>query len=206
MTAQCPYCGTAAKPNSAYCVNCGQLLAAAPAEPRTGAAAFPPPIGGASAPGGVPILPPLPPLGPRPPVPLPAPLGADSPSAPPPRIPAAPAPVETPAPVARPAVVVLPDGSTRELAGQLVLGRNPAAAGGVEGHTLIALDDPRKTISRAHLAIDARGARVTAVDLASGNGTTLVRGGSATRLSPRLPVILEPGDRLLLGMLEIGVD
>jgi hypothetical protein len=32
-----------------------------------------------------------------------------------------------------------------------------------------------------------------------------VRSGSSTKLSPRLPVILEPGDRLLLGSLELDV-
>jgi hypothetical protein len=214
MTSQCPYCGTAAKPNSAYCANCGQLLAAeAPAE-RAGAAAFPPPIGGAPAPGGsglssgIPILPPLPPMGPRPPVPLPAPLGAETPAAPPPPyIPPAPG-VEPAAPVAplpRPTVLRLPDGTQADLTGQLLLGRNPSAGEGLEGHVMLALDDPKKMLSRSHVAIDARGPRVTIVDLGSANGTTLVRSGSSTRLSPRLPVILEPGDRLLLGSLELDV-
>lgn len=160
MTAQCPYCGTAAKPNSAYCLACGQLLAA----PRaTAPAAASPPA-------------PAPPAAPRP-----APAG----------------------PVARPSHVRFPDGTRVPLEGRLVLGRDPGA---LEGHTVLALEDPLKLLSRSHLAIDARGARVTATDLGSANGTTLERGGASTRLAARLPVILEPGDALVIGSLRLDVD
>jgi len=211
MTAQCPYCGTAAKPNSAYCAACGQLLAAeaAGAAAAPTAAAFPPPIGGAPRPGSVPVLPPLPPVGPRPPVPLPAPLGAETPTpSPPPYIPPAPGaePVTPAAPLPRPTGLRLPDGTQADLTGQLVLGRNPSAGESLEGHVMIALDDPMKTLSRSHVAIDARGPRVTVVDLGSANGTTLVRSGASTRLSPRLPVILEPGDGLRIGSLELDIS
>lgn len=201
----CPYCGAAAKPNTSYCTTCGQLLAAAVPPSPPPSAALPPPTGGspAGAPerGAIPALPPLPPLGPRPPVPLPAPLGADPVLAPAPA-PASPAP--PPPAAARPAVLRLPDGAEAPLEGQLVLGRNPSSAE-LEGHRMLALEDPRKMLSRSHLAIDARGARVTAMDLGSANGTTLVRGGAATPLGARLPVILEPGDTLVIGSLQLVV-
>ncbi len=101
----------------------------------------------------------------------------------------------------------LPDGQLLEVAGVVLLGRQPAAHADHPGATLVRLDDQTRSISRTHLALGcgADGA-LWVRDLNSGNGTLIVdQRGVATEAPPGVPLYLVPGSRLVVGGLTLQV-
>jgi hypothetical protein len=92
----------------------------------------------------------------------------------------------TAAPV-RPVPIELPTGAVHVVAGPTLAGRDPQAADG--GWTLLALDDPRRSVSKTHaeLGVDHGGLWVT--DRGSTNGTVVSVPGAPPR-------VVEPGARV----------
>jgi hypothetical protein len=84
-----------------------------------------------------------------------------------------------------------------------ILGETPAGStrpAENELPTLVAVDGPQHDISRNHVEIRAEGEHVLAVDLASTNGTVLLRGGhDPVRLHPNEPTMVIDADVLDLG-------
>ncbi|WP_405372248.1 MULTISPECIES: FHA domain-containing protein [unclassified Microbacterium] len=96
----------------------------------------------------------------------------------------------------------LADGRAFELERTVIIGRRPRSTRPAEAElpTLIAVDGPQHDISRNHVEIRAEGEHVLAIDLASTNGTVLMRGGhDAVRLHPQEPTMVVNGDILDLG-------
>ncbi|WP_298456536.1 RDD family protein [uncultured Cellulomonas sp.] len=123
-------------------------------------------------------------------VPTRVPLAARLQASPVPRVPVAPvvpvprppladgpAGARTAAPAERPAgpwvEVVLLDGRTVTVAGHALVGRDPVERSGESPGTLVAVDDPDRSVSKTHLAlgVDTSGAWV--VDRRSTNGTVV---------------------------------
>jgi predicted component of type VI protein secretion system len=92
----------------------------------------------------------------------------------------------TAAPVA-PVPLELPTGAVHVVAGPTLVGRDPQAADG--GWALLALDDPRRSVSKTHaeLGVDHGGLWVT--DRGSTNGTVVSVPGAPPR-------VVEPGARV----------
>ncbi|MDT3329621.1 FHA domain-containing protein [Microbacterium sp. KSW-18] len=96
----------------------------------------------------------------------------------------------------------LADGRVVELERTVIIGRRPRSTRPAENElpTLVAVDGPQHDISRNHVEIRAEGEHVLAVDLASTNGTVLLRGGhDPVRLHPNEPTMVIDGDVLDLG-------
>lgn len=107
-------------------------------------------------------------------------------------------------------VLVSDDGGVYTLSQEYVLGREPENAEAVqEGRALpLVLDDPDRTLSRVHAAIDLHEWDVRVVDLGSANGTCLRRPGSQDweRLVPHEPTTLLPGASIRLGGRVLDFD
>lgn len=96
----------------------------------------------------------------------------------------------------------LADGRVIELERTVIVGRRPRSTRPAENElpTLVAVDGPQHDISRNHVEIRAEGEHVLAVDLASTNGTVLLRGGhDPVRLHPSEPTMVIDADVLDLG-------
>ncbi|SCY63108.1 FHA domain-containing protein [Microbacterium sp. LKL04] len=96
----------------------------------------------------------------------------------------------------------LADGRVVELERTVIIGRRPRSTRPAENDlpTLVAVDGPQHDISRNHVEIRAEGEHVLAVDLASTNGTVLLRGGhDPVRLHPNEPTMVIDADVLDLG-------
>ncbi|MCK6079747.1 FHA domain-containing protein [Microbacterium sp. EYE_5] len=96
----------------------------------------------------------------------------------------------------------LADGRVIELERTVIVGRRPRSTRPAESElpTLVAVDGPQHDISRNHVEIRAEGEHVLAVDLASTNGTVLLRGGhDPVRLHPHEPTMVVDADVLDLG-------
>ena len=96
----------------------------------------------------------------------------------------------------------LADGRVIELERTVIVGRRPRSTRPAENElpTLVAVDGPQHDISRNHVEIRAEGEHVLAVDLASTNGTVLLRGGhDPVRLHPNEPTMVIDADVLDLG-------
>ena len=83
--------------------------------------------------------------------------------------------------------------------GGLLIGRSPAAAPGEHGMGLYALPDDAKSVSKTHLALVRSGNALIAVDRASTNGSSLVRGGIVRALLPGEGVETADGDTIRFG-------
>lgn len=84
----------------------------------------------------------------------------------------------------------------------VVLGRRPRASrvSGDDVPLLVTVPSPQQDISRSHLEIRPEGWHVVVVDLATTNGTRLMRDQQAqVRLRPHTPVLLRSGDALDIG-------
>jgi hypothetical protein len=66
------------------------------------------------------------------------------------------------------------DGSVRYVSGTLLLGRDPARVEGWASAGLMVINDPEKTISKTHAAIDCTGDQFFIVDLHSTNGVAII--------------------------------
>jgi hypothetical protein len=98
--------------------------------------------------------------------------------------------------------VRLSTGQVVELERPVVIGRRPRStrASGAELPTLVAVESPEGDISRSHIEIRAEGEHVLVTDLATTNGTVLLRGGQEpVRLHPSEPTMVVSGDVLDLG-------
>jgi len=107
-------------------------------------------------------------------------------------------------PARRPAQgrIRLSTGRVVELERPVIIGRRPKSTrtSGAELPTLVAVDSPEQDISRSHVEIRAEGEHVLVTDLATTNGTVLLRGGSEpVRLHPNEPTMVVTGDVLDLG-------
>ncbi|WP_144760720.1 zinc-ribbon domain-containing protein [Curtobacterium sp. 9128] len=188
MAARCSYCGAELRPNSMFCLACGQLATG-------GRRSTPAPVSDTSEvpPKPSASVPPPPAVAPVPP----PPAGAAGPDAQglEARIAAAPS-------VGVPGLpqLVFTTGQTlvvRE--GTVLLGRRPEDIAAAEGAAAFALDDPDRSTSRVHAAVVFGPTGLRVVDRGSGNGTVLRRGDREDRCPEGLPVELVPGDELWFG-------
>lgn len=105
--------------------------------------------------------------------------------------------------------IALPGGEQRSLgSGVLLLGRGPAASASWPGAALLPLDDPRKSVSKTHAALelDAVGT-LRAHDLDSTNGVWLsYPSGDEVDVVPGAPSVVEDGAVLHLGEFEIRLQ
>lgn len=70
--------------------------------------------------------------------------------------------------------LTLHDGSVRYISGTVLLGRDPARVEGWESAGLLVINDPERTISKTHAAIDCSGEEFFLVDLHSTNGVAII--------------------------------
>lgn len=221
MSARCQFCDEELRPNSMFCANCGQLVASVP--PPFGAPAA------AQAPAAAPAAPaapekkkrrigrvPLPgAFGARPdeaasdgsvpaPQPTPSPAAGPQPT-PPSHAPAGPQPAAAPAaqPVAANAPttlhVKLSTGRTIAIGAPAIVGRNPGVAATDARIAAVQIDDPSRSVSRAHVRIEQAASTLAVVDLGSANGTEVERGDRTTPLVTGRAVPLAVGDRVWMG-------
>ncbi|WP_175007814.1 FHA domain-containing protein [Cellulosimicrobium sp. TH-20] len=98
--------------------------------------------------------------------------------------------------------VVVSTGQTLELDRPVVVGRRPRSprTQAAELPRLVTVPSPQQDISRSHLEITLEGWHVLVSDMATTNGTTLLRGGQPPRrLHPSEPVLVVDGDVADLG-------
>ncbi|MCE5292145.1 MAG: FHA domain-containing protein [Nocardiaceae bacterium] len=139
------------------------------------------------------VLPPPPPS----PAPAPAPAAPVAPAAEPtgrftPF--SIPPPVGTPIEVAR---VTLDDGTSFDINGDYLIGRNPSVSR-EPGLRSIRIDDPQ--VSRVHAAIRRMNGDVYVVDQDSHNGVYVQTGdGTWNRVATRVPTMWRPGTEIRIG-------
>lgn len=85
----------------------------------------------------------------------------------------------------------------------VVLGRDPSPSGGAVGRVV---PGDATTVSKSHLLVSYDGTAATVEDLGSTNGSALVRDGATRPLVAGAPVPVVPGDRVLLGNLDLLVE
>lgn len=209
-----------------FCANCGQLVASVPppfgapaaaAAPaptsqqpveapekkkrRIGRVPLPGAFGARSAEDRDAVAPPAPPTSPAPTSP-PAPAAPSAPSGHPSP---SPAPGPQPAtPVAAPHApstlhVKLSTGRTLAIGAPAIVGRNPGVAAADARIAAVQVDDPSRSVSRAHVRIEHAGSSLAVVDLGSANGTEVERGDRTTPLVTGRAVPLTVGDRVWMG-------
>ncbi|MDO5720755.1 MAG: FHA domain-containing protein [Actinomycetaceae bacterium] len=140
----------------------------------------------------------------HPPAPASAPASTPVSPAPTPSAPLGQTPAalpETPTAVAH--SLVLPDGRTFPLHGELRIGRKPSRH---LGTTTVELDDPHRTISRNHCVIRCEGNTYRLIDEASANGTEIVRNGQREPVPHGYPVGIVPGDTILIGEFTLRIE
>lgn len=189
-TARCAYCNATLMPNSAYCLECGQLIpqaaVAVPVAPVAAASAEPATPARDSRASGVPLPGSLPWQGKRP---------VDAPETTPP----VPTRVES-------VELVLPTGERVRVSGTVVLGRQPADTAHAMGARSIAVDDTTRSVSRVHMFLHVADGQVTVADAGSVNGSRLQRGKSMYRLeSGGSPLPVGPGDTVWLGDVALPI-
>ncbi|MFK0083688.1 RDD family protein [Glutamicibacter sp. NPDC090743] len=80
------------------------------------------------------------------------------------------------------------DSRCLDLAGSILIGRNPSYADGDVGVHLVAVDDPERTVSKTHLLIQPGVGSVWVTDRDSGNGSSIVdEDGNVRELVPGKP-------------------
>lgn len=92
------------------------------------------------------------------------------------------------------------DGTSIELSGFTLLGREPRGLPEESEAALVPLLDPTLTVSKTHLSIRPVPGGAEIADRASSNGTTVISGGGQERsLVAGQPVLIAPGSRVRLG-------
>lgn len=195
----CPYCGVGARPNSLYCLACGQVVAIASSAPsRRGTSWEPPRLAHAVAPAAEPHV-----------------VGGGAfavPAAIEASAPVLRRRVPTPAPALpevrlaetdRSVVLVFSTGETARVRGAAVIGRSPEDVARNSGRQPVRLADNTRSLSRAHAMIDLTGDHAYVFDAGSANGSLLERDGVQTQLSDE-PKRLATGDRLWFG--DVAAD
>ena len=225
MSARCQFCDEELRPNSMFCANCGQLVAsvpppfgapaAAPVAPpaeaqapsapekkkrRIGRVPLPGAFGARSPEDGDAVGQPQP-VAPPAPAAHPTPSPAPGPQPTPPHAAPAPAPAAAPVSPSVPATlhVKLSTGKTLAIGAPAILGRNPGVAATDARIAAVQVDDPSRSVSRAHVRIESSGAALAVVDLGSANGTEVERGDRTTPLVTGRAVTLAVGDRVWMG-------
>lgn len=225
MSARCQFCDEELRPNSMFCANCGQLVAsvpppfgapaAAPAVPSATPAADPVPekkrrrigrvpLPGAFGPkttddrGAVDDAAPSTPTQAQS-APSPSPGAAPTPPAAPPASPSAAVRAAAPAVAPTTLHVKLSTGRTLAIGAPAIVGRNPGGAATDARIAAVQVDDPSRSVSRAHVRIEAAGAGLAVVDLGSANGTEVERADRTTPLVTGRAVTLSVGDRVWMG-------
>jgi len=199
MASRCEYCGAELRPNSMFCLSCGQLVTSGrapvaaplpapvastrPPLERTAPPVVRPAVAPAAAPAATPVAAPAPAPAPAAAAPVPA---------------AAPAP---PSPVVANAtfVVAFSTGQRLVVDGPVVVGRRPEQAAAEAGSAAFAVTDPERSTSRAHAAFAVVDGQLVVTDRGSGNGTVVHRAGVEIECVEGRPVALRPGDELELG-------
>ena len=158
------------------------------------------------------------------PVPVPVPVPVPDPG--PEQVPVAPAPV---APTVQPAVDADDEGETRVsvprraaaawrllvpghaapvLVGTaLFVGRNPSLLASAPHATVLAVDDPARSVSKTHVLIESVGEVLSVTDLGSTNGTFVTHpDGTDLQVLPNEKVEVKPGSTIELGEFEVQVQ
>ncbi|TWX38505.1 FHA domain-containing protein [Frigoribacterium sp. ACAM 257] len=180
MASRCEYCGAELRPNSMFCLSCGQLVTSGRAPV---AAPLPAPVAST-----------------RPPLERTAPPVA-RPAAAPAAAPAPPSPVVANATF----VVTFSTGQRLVVDGPVVVGRRPEQAAAEVGSAAFAVTDPERSTSRAHAVFDVVDGQLVVTDRGSGNGTVAHRAGVEIACVEGQPVALRPGDELELGSVAATV-
>lgn len=223
MAARCSFCGEELRPNSMFCLSCGQLAAASsPATPlpiasggtapaSSPAPLPPPPAPGATVPGSAVVgaASPLPsgPVQALPPTPPPAPPGS-------PGIPlGGPAYSSAPPPAAAQAahagqgyVLRFSTGTAVVVTGPTLIGRSPDEAALARRIASVAIDDPERSLSRVHALVRPEARGLWLIDEGSGNGTVLIRQGRELPCPAGQQVAVFPGDLIRLGSVSCRVS
>lgn len=194
-SARCAYCNATLTPNSAYCLECGQLIPqSGAAAPVVQAPAFSPTAAageGAPAPASNERIP-LPRS-----LPWQSTRGGE--------------PDQAPAPVAAPQRVdsvelLLPTGERLRVTGQVVLGRQPADTAHAMGARSIPIADTTRSVSRVHMFLNVADGTVTVADAGSANGSRLQRGQTVYQLEGGgAPAAAAPGDTVWLGDVSVAI-
>jgi hypothetical protein len=106
-------------------------------------------------------------------------------------------------------VLVAEDGTTYDLVGDYVVGREPEVADAVRSGAArpIILDDPQLALSRVHAHVFLDGWEVRISDAGSGNGTFVAPAGSDWhRLEPERPETITVGTRIAVGPCVLTVE
>lgn len=103
-------------------------------------------------------------------------------------------------------LVVLPTGARVQLNGSLLVGRNPVRFDPWNAADLLQVDDPARSVSKTHAAIEVAGDGIRVTDLHSTNGVSVLDTvGEATPLVPGAAMALASGTTLLLGSYRVQV-
>ncbi|MPV50519.1 FHA domain-containing protein [Pseudactinotalea sp. HY160] len=165
---------------------------------RAGSGGTPEAFAPAVRPAPAPAVPPAPVMPPVPPA-ASAPLVTPPPM--PPSVLHEPAARQPPAAPPAPAFLRLVGEGTAPIrvGGTVFVGRAPIAPAG-EAATAVAIHDDRRSLSRTHARLEARGAELVITDLGSANGTFLIAAdGSAQQLESDRPVAVPAGTTFALG-------
>ncbi len=124
----------------------------------------------------------------------------------------APTPVRGPAPSALPRreqqwTLTLHDDSVIYVSGTLLLGRDPARVEHWEGASLLRVNDPEKSVSKTHAAVDGSGDELRITDLFSTNGVVVIGADGTERpLEPGVAVSVPSGSWIELGRYRMRVE
>jgi uncharacterized RDD family membrane protein YckC len=102
------------------------------------------------------------------------------------------------------AMLAFDSGDRFAITGAALVGRNPAPSQGEVVDHLLPIADETRSISKTHLLITA--APLAAVDRASTNGSSVVRGGTEHPLRPGDPFALVAGDVMRFGDRTVTIE